>query len=161
MQNPWDLMECIHRYREGAGQCHCKVTVHHLCQVMAIKAGSCWLGKKRQTSHPSTRRRRWIQVTTASQLSPWERYGANPPERHFETHKGQKSDWKQPRVNHPWPTSLLSVIRWLVLCKGLQFRRTSTVQRNGLTGDSWSSTKENAKSCTGRGITPCHFIGWS
>ncbi|KAK4828810.1 hypothetical protein QYF61_000867 [Mycteria americana] len=55
-------------------------------------------GKKRQTPHPSTRRGRRIQVTTASQLSPWECYGANPPGRHCETHEGQKSDWKQPRA---------------------------------------------------------------
>lgn len=90
----------MHRYREEAGQCHCKATVYHLCLVMAIKAGSCWLGKKSQTSHSSTRRGRRIEVTTASQLSPQECYGANPPERYFKAHEGQESDWEQPRVNH-------------------------------------------------------------
>ena len=37
---------------------------------------------------------------------------------------------------------------------------TLTGWRNEPTGTSWSLTKENVKSCTWGGITPCTSIGW-
>lgn len=112
-RSPWGLMECT-----GIGKELCKASQSslpgHGNQGRFLLTGK----KKGQTSRSSTRRRRRIQVITASQLSSQEGYGATPPGRYFEVHKGQEGDWEQPRVNCAWLTSLLSMMKFIEPCKG-------------------------------------------
>ena len=109
-----------------------------------------------------------------SSLSSWENYRASLYAGHFTSRKGKDSNCEQPawinkQQTHQWPGhwDIMSpqqvswqhqTVRsaWYTGCH----LGTQTHWSNGSEGTSWNTTKTNAKSCTGGGLTHSVSTEW-